>query len=97
MLTENQLSDLESSERELRDRKMMLDTAVDVQAILRILVDKEIITREEVKRMREEVRESPKYQKAYIYIEQTAAEIQKYKADPAERLREMFRRKTNGK
>lgn len=97
MLTESQLSDLESSERELRDRKMMLDTAVDIQAILRILVDKEIITREEVNRMRKEVRESPKYHKAYTYLEQTAAEIQKYKADPTERLREMFRRKTGGR
>lgn len=97
MLTENQLSDLESSERELRDRKMMLDTAVDVQAILRLLVDKGIVTREEVTCMREEVRESPKYKKAYIYLEQTAAEIRKYNADPAERLREMFRRKTGGR
>ncbi len=96
MITEKQLSDLESSERELRDRKMMLDTAVDVQAILRLLVDKGVVTREEVTYMREEVRESPKYQKAYIYLEQTAAEIQKYKADPVERLREMMRRKTNG-
>ena len=97
MLTTDQLSNLENAERELRDRKMMLDTAVDVQAALQLLVDKGVVTREEVKNMREEVKNSPKYCKAYLYLEQTAAEIEKYKTDPMALLREMMRRKTEGR
>lgn len=96
MLNDNQLSDLDSAARELNDRKMMLDTAVDVQVILRLMVAKNIATREEINAMREEVRNSPKYAKGYAYINQTAEEILKYRGNPQEILREMFRRKVGG-
>ena len=48
MLTANQMADLESAKLDIQNKQMILNTAIDVQALLRILVDKQIITREEV-------------------------------------------------
>lgn len=96
MLNDKQLGDLDSAAREINDRKMMLDTATDVQAILRLLVEKNIVTREEINDMREEVRNYPKYAKGYEYLNQTAAEIMRYKGNPQEALKELFRRKCGG-
>ncbi len=97
MLKVNQLADLESAKLDIQNKQMMLNTAIDVQALLRILVDKQIITREEVANYRNEVRESPKYQAAALYIEQTLAEIKAYETNPEIRLKAMFRQKSKSK
>lgn len=46
---------------ELMIQENIMSVAVDVQALLRIMVDKSIINREEISAYREEVRNSPKY------------------------------------
>ena len=51
----------EEALHELQVQETILKTAIDVQVALRILVDKEIVTREEVQKYREEVSNSPKY------------------------------------
>lgn len=96
MLSTEQLSHLDDAKTNVNDKKMILDVAVDIQSLLRILVEKEIITREEVEEKRNEVRSSAKYKNAYTYIEQTLQEIEIYEKDPQARLREMFNRKTAG-
>ena len=93
MLETNQMSDLASAKRDVKDKEMILNIAVDIQVLLRILVDKEIISRDEVNGYRKEVKDSPKYKNSFIYIEQTLAEIEKYERDPQALLREMMRRK----
>ena len=93
MLTTNQMGDLESAKLDLQNKQMILNTAIDVQVLLRILVDKGIITREEVGRYRVEVRQSPTYTAAAVYVEQTLREIEVYEKDPQLLLREMFNRK----
>lgn len=45
----------EEALHELQVQETILKTAIDVQVVLRILVDKEIVTREEVQKYREEV------------------------------------------
>ena len=97
MLTANQMADLESAKLDIQNKQMILNTAIDVQALLRILVDKQIITKEEVTQYRKEVRESPKYQAAALYVEQTLAEIKAYEANPELRLKAMFHQKSQGK
>ncbi len=97
MLKANQMADLESAKLDIQNKQMILNTAIDVQALLRILVDKQIITREEVKEYRNEVRESPKYQAAALYVEQTLAEIEAYESNPKLRLKSMFHQKSQGK
>ena len=95
MLQTNQMSDLDGAARDLHNQKLLLDTMVDTQVILQILVEKEIVTREEVAEMRDVVKRAPKYRDAYTYIQQTAEEIKKYKDDPQALLREMLNRKLN--
>lgn len=97
MLSTEQLADLESAKRDVQNKQMVLSTAIDIQALLRILVDKGITTKEEVDEYRDEVRRGQKYSKAVLYLEQTMQEIQMYENDPQALLREMFNRKLQGK
>lgn len=97
MLNTSQIADLESAKLDIQNKQMILNTAIDIQVLLRILVDKEIITREEVNQYRAEVRESPKYSAASMYVEQTLEEIEAYEKDPQLRLKEMLNRKMQGK
>ena len=48
MLTTDQLSRLEATKRELNDRELIINTAVDIQATLQLLIKKGIITKEEL-------------------------------------------------
>ena len=97
MLSTDQLSHLDQAARELGGRKLLLKTAIDVQALLRLLVEKGIITKEEVNKKRNEVSQSKKNRKALLYIEETEREIMKYQSDPQAALKEMLRRKMDGK
>ena len=95
MLTIEQLSDLRSAQKDIENKKLILDTAIDIQALLRLLVEKDVITKEEMNQFRQEVKESPKYRNSILYIEQTLTKIEHYKSDPQALLREMMRQKAN--
>lgn len=97
MLDTNQMADLDASERDIKNKQMILNTAIDVQALLRILVDKEIITKEEMRQYREEVRQSPRYEAATTYVDQTLREIELYKKDSRLYMQEMLKRKMQGR
>lgn len=90
MLSMDQMADLDTAKKDLENKKLILDTAIDIQALLRLLVEKEIITREEVGRFRKEVRSSPKWKAANTYIEQTMKEINFYQNNPQLALKAMF-------
>ena len=89
--------DPDKLQSEAVQKKLMLDTAVDVQAILQILVSKEITTKEEVDKIRNIVKSQPKYKLAYDYINgiQTASET--WKNDPQAYLKELLKAKMDGK
>lgn len=97
MLESSQLADLDQAERDLKDKKLILDTAIDVQAILRFMVDQGVITKDEVNKYREEVKKSPKWSAAIQYIDQTMTEIERYRRDPQSQLKRMFEEKMKGK
>lgn len=97
MLTTNQMADLDSAKSDIQNKQLILNTAVDIQALLRILVDKDIISKTEINQYREEVKQSPKYSAAAIYIKQTLSEIGSYEKDPQLLIREMLNRKMQGK
>ena len=61
MLKTKQLSDLEGAAEDLKNKAMILQTGIDLQALLRLLVDKWIISREEIREYRNEVSGSPKW------------------------------------
>ncbi|MDO4328744.1 MAG: hypothetical protein Q4C66_05350 [Lachnospiraceae bacterium] len=81
---------------ELMTQETIINVAVDVQALLRILVEKEIITREEVKEYREEVRNSPKYGPVIEDIQRQRKAFQIAKDIPEAYLKAMFKAKMNG-
>ena len=95
MLNPNQLSNLEETERDINDKKLILKTAIDIQALLRLLLEKGIISRDEINEKRDEVSSSPKYSMALQYIKEAEDEIRRYENDPKALLREMFNRKVN--
>ncbi len=97
MLNMSQMSDLDATLEDIKNKKLILDIGIDTQATLRILVDKGIVSREEVKKYREEVRNSPKWKAAYQYIVENLEEIARYKADPKSLLRAMMEAKMSGK
>lgn len=97
MLNMSQMSDLDATLEDIKNKKLILDIGIDTQATLRILVDKGIVSREEVQKYREEVRNSPKWKAAYQYIVESLEEIARYKADPKSLLRAMMEAKMSGK
>ena len=87
----------EEALQDLQVQETILNVAIDVQALLRILVDKEIITREEVKQYREEVRNSPKYRVVLDDIQRQKFGFQAAKANTEEYLRALLKQKMDGK
>lgn len=81
---------------ELMAQQTIVDCAVDIQVLLRILVDKEIITREEVNRYREEVRNSPKYKPVLDDIQRQRQAFQAAKDNPQEYLKALLKAKMDG-
>lgn len=86
----------EEALHELQVQETILKTAIDVQVVLRILVDKEIVTREEVQKYREEVSNSPKYKIVIDDIQRQKAGFQAAKDNPQEYLQALLRAKMNG-
>ena len=82
---------------ELMMQETIMNLAVDVQALLRILVEKEIITRDEVNAYREEVRNSPKYKPTIDAIRREKEGFTAAKQNPEEYLRAIFKAKMDGK
>ena len=86
----------EKALHELQIQETILKTAIDVQAVLRILVDKEIASREEVQKYREEVSNSPKYKIILDDIQRQKTGFQAAKDNPQDYLRALFKAKMNG-
>ena len=86
----------EEALHELQVQETILKTAIDVQVALRILVDKEIVTREEVQKYREEVSNSPKYKIVLDAIKRQKVGFQAAKDNPQEYLQALLRAKMNG-
>lgn len=87
----------EQALHELMTQQTIMDIAVDVQVLLRILVDKEIITREEVNQYRIEVRNSPKYKPVLDDIQRQREGFQAAKDNPQEYLKALLKAKMDGK
>lgn len=83
--------------RELMMQEAIMNLAVDIQALLRILVEKQIITRDEVNAYREEVRNSPKYKPTLGAIKREKEGFTAAKQNPEEYLKAIFKAKMDGK
>lgn len=87
---------MDTALNEINDKKLLLDVKVETQLVLQLLVQKGIVTREEVAEMRNKVKNSPKYKPLYDYFEQAEQKAAYYKAHPEEHLRDVFNAKMNG-
>lgn len=77
-------------------KKTIMDTAVDVQSALQLLIAKEVITVDELNAMRNKVKTLPKYAASYQYINEIAATADLFDKDPQAYLRAMFEAKKRG-
>lgn len=82
---------------ELMLQETIMNLAVDVQALLRVLVHKGIITRDEINDFREEVRNSPKYKPTLDAIKREKDGFTVAKQNPEEYLRAILKAKMDGK
>ena len=98
VLSYDQLAHIDETEREIINRKLIINTAIDVQVILQLLIEKEIITREDVQRMRTTVSvNDSRYSNAKKWIDQAEAELARAKIDPQWVLKAMMDEKIRGK
>lgn len=82
---------------ELTIQKRVLETAIDTQVVLRILVDKGICTREEVAKYRDEVRSSDKYRLPMEDIDRQICGYGSAKDNPEQFLKSIFKAKLDGR
>lgn len=82
---------------ELKAQETIMNIAVDVQTVLQILVDKGIVSREEVAVYRDRVRNSTKYKPVLEQIERQKKAFQTAKDNPQDYLKALFRAKMDGK
>lgn len=98
VLSYDQLAHIDETEREIINRKLIINTAIDVQVILQLLIEKEVITREDVQKMRETVSvNDSRYSNAKKWIDQAEAELARAKIDPQWVLKAMMEEKLKGK
>lgn len=95
VLRGEQLANLEETRSELIDKALIINTAIDCQVILQLLVEKNIVTRNDVSRMRAVVGNSEKYKASKQWLEQALAELKRAAEDPQWALRQMFNEKLN--
>ncbi len=81
---------------ELQVQEQILKALIDVQAALRILVDKGVVTREEAQEYRNKVSNSPKYKIAMDDIQRNKTGFTAAKDNPQEYLQAILRAKMNG-
>lgn len=81
---------------ELMLQEQIVNSLVDSQTVLQLLVLKGIVTREEVIDMRNKVRNSPKYKPVIEDIERQKSGFQYAKDNPEEYLKALFKAKMNG-
>ena len=86
----------EEALQELLLQENILRSLIDVQAALRILVDKGIVTREEVQKYRNEVSNSHKYKVVMDDIQRQKKGFRAAKDNQQEYLQAIMRAKMNG-
>lgn len=77
-------------------KKLMVDIAVDVQCALQILIEKGIMTKEELDTWRGRVRNMPKYKASYEMIQKLLDAADLYDKDPQAYLKAIMAAKLNG-
>lgn len=83
----------EEALHELMLQETIINVAVDVQALLRLLVDKGIVSKREINKYRVEVRNSPKYKLTIDTITKEKLAFKTAQDNPEEYLKAIFNAK----
>ncbi len=89
--------DLDTASQELMMQENILKCLVDIQVTLQLLVEKGIVTREEVSVMRNKVRSREPYKSTSDYIIRAKESVDYYKQNPEQHLKDLFKAKLDGK
>ena len=96
MLSRDANYNMDTALDEINQKKLLLDIKVETQVILQLLVANNIVTREEVSKMRDTVRNSPNYKPLYDYFEKAEQKANYYKDNPEQHLKDVLAAKMNG-
>lgn len=87
---------MDATMQEMIQKEAIFNTQVDVQVLLKILIDKGICTRTEINSHRYRVKELPKYKATADYINQSKQMAEYYKNNPEQHLKDIFKAKMDG-
>ena len=96
MLSNNATYHMDDAINEIQEKRAIVDAKIDSQVVLQLLVQKGIVTREEVEEMRGIVRNSSKYKSTIEYLDGAKEKAEYYLNNPQEHLKNLFNRKMNG-
>lgn len=96
MLSRDANYNMDTALNEINVKELLLDVKVETQVILQLLVQKGIVTREEVSEMRKKVKNSSMYKPVYDYFEHAKQTANYYKDNPEQHLKDLLAAKMNG-
>lgn len=96
MLSRDANYNMDTALNEINVKELLLDVKVETQVILQLLVQKGIVTREEVSEMRNKVKNSSMYKTTYDYLDHAKKKANYYKDNPEQHLKDILAAKMNG-
>ena len=75
---------------------LLVDTAVEVQAAIQLLISKGFLSNVEMDYMRKQIKASPKYKAVYEMAQKAIRAAELYETNPQAYLQELFKAKLNG-
>jgi hypothetical protein len=96
-VSRNALYNMDQASQELMIQENILKCLIDIQTTLQLLVDKEVVTREEVAEMRSKVTNQSRYKGTIESIQQMKDGVEYYKNNPEAHLRDVLKAKMEGK
>ena len=87
---------IDESLEDLSNKELILKTAIDIQALLQLLVKNNVITKEDMDYQRKVVASNGKYKASIDYIQQNKEMFHRAKENPQEYLQALLKAKMNG-
>lgn len=87
----------EKLKEEATRNMLIMDTALRLEALIRLLISKGIVSKVEMDYMRKELMEDPKYQAGYKMAEEMVKAAELYEQNPQAYLRGLWEAKLKGK
>ena len=89
--------DIDDNLQKVALQRTVVDALAESQVALQLLVKKGLVTAEEIKEMREKVKNADKYKQLYEGLDKQLEGLLHYKENPEQMLKDMLNAKLNGK